>query len=528
MGTPGQLIVRRYRLVRALGQGTTGVVWEGHDSLLDRPVAVREVLLPAGLRESRRLEILRRLAAEARQAERLHHPNIAAVHDFAEEDGTPYIVMELVRSRSLDGVVAGDGPLPVPRAATITRQVLAALSYAHAAGVRHGDVRPANVLLGHDGRILLADFGVSVLAGDPAFAREVPGRSPAHGDPVSAVRGAAAFLAPERVDGGAPTNGPTQAPTRASDLWALGATLHTAVTHRPPRAADRMVDLAPVPEALRPVVGGLLARDPRKRLTPEDADRMLADLEPAPEPQARPRGGSRTRLVAGVAAAVVVAGAVGGWAMSRPGVAEGMERIPLAGTGGPAVPAARTPGAEPAATPAMSPAAVTPSPGPVRAARLKLKWYRPSPPDHGWRAAVPRDWVRFTSVGREAVYQWLDPSSRARFDIEITRQSGTDALGSLREAEAIFYPEVKGYQRLRLASVSSEHGTAADWEFTFRPRASSPRNHLEKGVTYHQFRRVLSTGATTSVLTWTTVAEDWDTLRPTLSRIVALFTPPTA
>ncbi|GLX01109.1 serine/threonine-protein kinase [Microtetraspora sp. NBRC 16547] len=529
MGTPGQLIVRRYRLVRALGQGTTGVVWEGHDTLLDRPVAVREVLLPAGLREGRRLEIVRRLAGEARQAERLRHPNIAAVHDFAEEDGTPYIVMELVRSRSLDGVVAGDGPLLVPRAASIARQVLAALAYAHAAAVRHGDVRPANVLLGHDGRILLADFGVSVLAGDPAFAREAAGRSPAHGDPVSAVRSAAAFLAPERVDGGSSTSAP---PTRASDLWALGATLYTAVAHRPPRA-DRAVNLESVPEALRPVVGGLLARDPRKRLTPEDADRMLADLEPSPEPPAPSRGGSRTRLVTGVATAVVVAGAVGGWAMLRPGPAADAERIPLAGTGAPASPTTPASGTTPVLTPVLPPgaspaAAATSSAGPVGATRLKLTWYRPSPPDHGWRAAVPRDWTRATSGGRDTAYQWLDPAGRSRFDIEITRQSGTDALASLREAEAVLYPDVQAYQRLRLTSASSEYGTVADWEFTFRPRGSSARNNLEKGVTYHQFRRVLSTGTTTSVLTWTTVAEDWDSLRPTLTRIVSLFTPPTA
>ncbi|WP_066934790.1 serine/threonine-protein kinase [Microtetraspora fusca] len=504
MGTPGQLIVRRYRLVRALGQGTTGVVWEGRDTLLDRPIAVREVLLPPWLREGRRLEITRRLAGEARQAERLRHPNIAAVYDYAEDEGIPYVVMELVRSRSLDGVVAGDGPLPAPRAAAVARQVLSALAYAHAAGVRHGDVRPANVLLGHDGRILLADFGASVLAADPAFAREAAGRSPAHGAPVSALRSALAFLAPERRDG--------VGPTRAADLWGLGATLYAAVTARPP-VAERGADLASVPEALRPVVGGLLARDPRRRLDPEDADRLLAELEPPAEPPVTTR--SRTRLVTGVATAAVVAGALGGWAVLRPGATVDAARIPLAGPLDPT--SAQT-------SAAALTSSATPSPEPVRAARLKLRWYRPSPPDHGWRAAVPRGWTR--SPG--SPYRWLDPAGDARFEIEITRQRGTDPLGSLREAEAVLYPDVKAYRRLGLASVSSEYGTAADWEFTFRPGPSQARTGLKRGVTYHQFRRVLSTEATTSVLTWTTTAEDWETLRPTLSRIVTLFTPPTA
>ncbi|WP_067173936.1 serine/threonine-protein kinase [Microtetraspora niveoalba] len=506
MGTPGQTIVRRYRLVRALGQGTTGVVWEAHDTLLDRAVAVREVMLPAGLREGRRLELVRRLAGEARQAERLRHPNIAAVHDYAEDEGTPYIVMELVRSRSLDGVVAGDGPLPVPRAASIARQVLSALAYAHASGVRHGDVRPANVLLGHDGRVLLADFGAAVLAADPAFTREVAGRSPAHGAPVRAIRGAAAFLAPERADAGGPT--------RAADLWALGATLHTAVTGRPP-LAHRPVDPAPVPEPLRAVVAGLLARDPRKRLAPEDADRLLAALEPAPEPPVPARRGSRTRLVTGVVTVAALAGALGGWAVLRPGSAVDAAPIPLAGVPDPTSPVSSASSVSP------------PSPAPVRAPRPKLMWFRPKPPDQGWRAAVPRDWTRFTSLGRQSWYQWLDSARNARFEIEITRQRGTDPLGSLHEAEAVLYPDVKAYRRLRLASASSEYGTAADWEFTFRPGPSSSRTGLKQGVTYRQFRRVLSTGATTSVLTWTAPADEWESLRPTLARVVALFTPPT-
>ncbi|GAA0404829.1 hypothetical protein GCM10009530_66210 [Microbispora corallina] len=491
MGTAGQLIVKRYQLVRALGHGGTGIVWEGHDTLLDRPVAVREVLLPDGLTETRRLQLAQRVAREARHAERLRHPHVAAVYDVAEEDGVPYVVMELVRSRSLDGLVASDGPLAPEAAAPIARKVLAALTHAHAHGVRHGDVRPSNVLIAHDGRVLLADFGVAALAADPAFARTSAQRSPAHGEPVSATRGVVAFLAPERADGG-----PLTAP---ADLWSLGATLHFALTGRPPGARAQ----EEVPEALRPVVSGLLARDPRKRLDPEEANRALAALEPPPTPPAPRVRESRTRLLAGVALAALVAGGVGGWAVLRPhSGASAVPEQPLA------------------ATAAVTPAAPSPSPSPSAARRLKLKWYAAQA---GWRAAVPKGWTR--EDGDYAV-RWLDPRGAAQLTVEVTAQSGTDPLGALHEAEAILYPTVKGYRKLRLRSTTTPYGPAADWEFSWTQRKASAPDHLGKGVAYHQYRRVISTPTTTSVLTWTTTAADWDRLRPTLVKAFQMFQPP--
>ncbi|MCT9935155.1 serine/threonine protein kinase [Planotetraspora sp. A-T 1434] len=499
MGTAGQLIVKRYRLVRALGQGSMGIVWEARDTLLDRPVAVRQVLLPSDLRESRRTELAQRVAREARQAERLRHPNIAAVYDVAEEDGAPYIVMELVRSRSLDGIVASDGPLTPEKAAPIVRKILTALTYAHASGVRHGDVRPSNVLIGHDGRVLLADFGTGALAADPAFARAAAERSPAHGDPASVARGVSAFLAPERA-GGSNTGGSSAgggAPTVASDLWSLGAVLHLAVTGRRPTGT-----LDSVPDALRTVVQGLLTRDPKKRLTPETADRLLAAIEPVAAPQPPPAGGSRTRLIAGIATAALLAGAVGGWAVLRP--ATHPTPIPLSY----------------ADVPVASPSGPAPSPSPVQVTRLKLKWHKA---DVGWRAGVPKDW---TLDQTDYSTWWLDPEGRAQLNVEVTGQSGTDPLGALHEAEAILYPSVKAYRKLRLKTVTSKYGTAADWEFTWTQRKASAETHLAKGVAYHQFRRVISTGTTTSVLTWTTMADDWDRLRPTLIKVFALFQPP--
>lgn len=502
MGTAGQLLVRRYRLVRALGQGGTGVVWEGYDTLLERPVAVRQVLLPPNLGETRRIRFAQRVARAARQAERLRHPGVAAVYDVTEDDGIPYIVMELVPSRSLDGIVASEGPLPPERAVSVARRLLAALTYAHAEGVRHGDVRPSNVLFGHDGRILLADFGIGALAADPVFSALHP-----RTERAAETRGVRAFLAPERADGGALT--------AASDMWALGATLHFAITGRPPGAdspgSSREHGREPggSPEdALRTVVSGLLARDPRKRLDPQAADRLLAEVDPAASPppagESRTRL-SRTRLMAGIAAAAVVAGAAGGWAILRPEPTDA--RIPLAASGPTSDPPATT-----SATPSPSASAS------AGASRLRLRWHD-SPA--GWRAAVPRGW---TAEQSEFSTRWTDPKGRAQFSVEVTAQSGTDPLGMLREAEAML--KAKDYRKLRLKTVSSKHGAAADWEFTWTRQAAPGENRLTGRGTYRQLRRVLSTGTTTSVLTWTTRADDWERLRPTLTRAFTLFQPP--
>ncbi|MEU8277010.1 serine/threonine-protein kinase [Microbispora bryophytorum] len=505
MGTAGQLIVRRYRLVRALGQGRTGLVWEGHDTLLDRPVAIREVLLPPHLSETARLRLVQRISREARQAERLHHPHIAAVYDVGEEGDTPFVVTELVPSRSLDGVVSGDGPLPPAEAARITRTVLSALTHAHAAGVRHGDVRPANVLLAHDGRVLLADFGMTVPATDPAFTRDpVPGGPPAG-------RGTETYLAPERAAGGPRT--------AAADLWSLGATLHLAVTGSPPPGQRPLEE---VPGELHAVLTGLLAREPRRRIDAETADRLLAEIEPSSPPPPVRRGLSRARLVTGIAAAVLVACAVGGWAVGGWAVG-GWAGLRLGGenrTGAGAVASLTAPApASPSATSSTSP----PGPGSASgqpARRLKLKWHTS---DAGWRAGVPRGWAR-----EDLPYStsWRSRDGGAAFTVEVTGQRGTDPLAALGEAEEILRPDARTYRKLRLRAVTGEHGPSADWEFTWTPRRASARDHLAKGVEYHQYRRVISTGTTTSVLTWTAPAADWDALRPTLVRVLSLFQPP--
>ncbi len=265
--TGQRLIGRRYRLAGPIGRGAMGTVWRARDELLDREVAIKEVQLPSSVSDAERDDGYQRTLSEARTAARLSHPGVAAVYDLVEELGRPWIVMELVRARSLDQVIAEDGPLSPGRAAEMGRQVLAALTAAHAAGVLHRDVKPGNVLLAKDGRTVLTDFGIATVEGDPSLTR------------TGMVVGSPGFLAPERIRGGAATP--------ASDLWSLGATLYAAVEGRGPydRHAGVMATMAAVitadpepPKAAGPliaVIGALLGRDPARRPSAGAVARML-------------------------------------------------------------------------------------------------------------------------------------------------------------------------------------------------------------------------------------------------------------
>jgi serine/threonine protein kinase len=275
----GQLLGGRYRLLALLGQGGMGVVWHAHDDLLSRDVAVKEVLWPPQLSASEQQVLFRRTVREARAAARLNHPAAVTVFDVLEEAGRPWIVMEFVRSRSLAQAVDEDGPLPPSEAARIGLEVLGALAAAHAAGILHRDVKPSNVLLAQDGRVVLTDFGIAALHGDPALTAS------------GALMGSPAYIAPERARGG-------QAEP-ASDLWSLGVTLYAAVEGRTPheRGGAMPTLLAVTTEEpdpprragpLAPVLEGLLQRDPASRLNADDTAPLLGAIAAGPGQGPRP------------------------------------------------------------------------------------------------------------------------------------------------------------------------------------------------------------------------------------------------
>lgn len=268
-GPGGELVAGRYLLGDVLGSGGMGKVWQAEDTLLGRQVAVKELRVAQPLAASDLATLHNRMKQEARAAARVNHPGVVTVHDVLEHDGRPWIVMELVDGRSLADVIDEEGTLLPRDAASVGGKVLLALRAAHDAGVLHRDVKPGNVLLSRDGRVLLTDFGIATLEGGTALTRT--------GDLV----GSPDFLAPERAMGRRP--GPE------SDLWSLGATLYAAVEGQSPfRRTSALSTLQAVvteepPEpryagALAPVLTALLRKDPHERPGHAEAARMLADV----------------------------------------------------------------------------------------------------------------------------------------------------------------------------------------------------------------------------------------------------------
>jgi serine/threonine protein kinase len=268
-----RVVAERYRLVGELGRGGMGRVWAARDELLGRDVAVKELVLPAGLAPEDARDLVERTIREARAIARLDHRNVVRIFDVIFADGRPWIVMELVRSRSLYEVVSTDGPMPPERVARIGLEVLAALRAAHRAGILHRDVKPANVLLGDEGRVVLTDFGLATAAGDSSMTS------------TGVVLGSPSYLAPERtVDGDI---GP------AADLWSLGATLYAAVEGKPPYAKSSpmatLTALATEPPrppeqagAMGPVLAALLEKNASRRADAETAERLLREAAADP------------------------------------------------------------------------------------------------------------------------------------------------------------------------------------------------------------------------------------------------------
>ncbi|MFH8973277.1 protein kinase [Streptomyces sp. NPDC017890] len=264
----GRLVAGRYRLEDAIGSGGMGRVWRAHDEVLHRIVAIKELTAALYVSESDQAILLARTRGEARAAARINHSAVVTVHDVLEHDGRPWIVMELVEGRSLADAVKEDERVEPREAARIGLWVLRALRAAHTAGVLHRDVKPGNVLLADDGRVLLTDFGIAQIEGDSTITR------------TGEVVGSVDYLAPERVRGHDP--GP------ASDLWALGATLYTAVEGRSPfRRTSPLTTMQAVVEEeatepryagpLGPVISALLRKEPATRPDVTETEQMLAE-----------------------------------------------------------------------------------------------------------------------------------------------------------------------------------------------------------------------------------------------------------
>ncbi|MFD8795418.1 serine/threonine-protein kinase [Streptomyces vinaceus] len=306
----GAVLAGRYRLVEPIGSGGMGKVWRAHDELLHRTVAVKELTAGLYVAQADREVLHARTQKEARAAARIQHPAVVVVHDVLEHDDRPWIVMEYIDGPSLADAAKAAGRIEPAEAARIGLHVLGALRAAHAVGVLHRDVKPGNVLLAKDGRVLLTDFGIAAIEGDSSITR------------TGEIVGSIDYLAPERVTGGTPGT--------SSDLWSLGATLYTAgggrapppapapphtrtptptpgggggahnprgggappPTPPPPPISSLQAVVNDEPPALRqagalgPVITALLRKDPDERPSAQETERMLIEAMEGRQPKA--------------------------------------------------------------------------------------------------------------------------------------------------------------------------------------------------------------------------------------------------
>ncbi|MFE9450879.1 serine/threonine-protein kinase [Streptomyces sp. NPDC006739] len=461
MSDEGRLVAGRYRLTERIGRGGMGTVWRAEDEVLARVVALKQLHAQPHLSDEELATRYERTRREARSAARVVHPNVIVVHDVVEDAGRPCIVMEYVPAGTLADLVKGGGSVPPREAARIGLGMVAALRAAHAAGVLHRDVKPGNVLLGADGRVVLTDFGIALTAGTSTLTRT--------GEMVGSID----YMAPERMRG--------QAPGPASDLWSLGATLYEALEGRPPFRRDTAMETAysvvtdapaPMRQAgpLAALVEALLSKDPEQRPSAERTEQELraahtdgADANgngngnvtgtrpsgsgpateavspPAPGRRRRPGRRKRLALVCAVLALAAGATATALYVTDRPGRH---------------TPAART-------SPASS---TTPSLAPVPDG-----YHRVGDRALGVSFPVPDGWKAGKGTGDQVTY--TDPTGLAEITIGMVEPAGPDPTGHFADIEANTKANYPTYRRLRMQRTTFRGQPAAVWEFTFKGRA---------------------------------------------------------
>lgn len=270
---PSYLVAGRYRLKSRIGGGGMGTVWLARDQLLDREVAVKQVVSTEGLNDDTADNIRQRAMREGRIAAKLSHRNAIAMHDVALDRGEPWLVMEYLPSRSVAQILHTTQTLPVPQAAQIGAQVADAMAEAHAAGIIHRDIKPGNILIAtgrNAGLVKITDFGISRAKDDVTLTQ------------TGVITGTPAYFAPEVARGADPTE--------ASDVYSLGATVYTIVEGEPPFGVDEnslvllhkvaRAQINPMKNAgeLRSVLLHLLEPHPAKRPTMEQARDELAAI----------------------------------------------------------------------------------------------------------------------------------------------------------------------------------------------------------------------------------------------------------
>ncbi|WP_340683967.1 serine/threonine-protein kinase [Amycolatopsis coloradensis] len=276
-----RIVAGRYALLGELGRGGMGIVWRAQDQVIGRQVAIKELKFPNAPEDASVLS--ERMLREVRSAGRLNDPAVVTVYDVVTENGATYIVMELVEAPTLADLVRDRGPLPAQQIALVGERVLSALRAAHAAGIVHRDVKPANIMVAPDGRVKLTDFGIAHAADDPRLTTS------------GMIVGSPAFMAPERVEG--------RDAMPESDLWSLGTTLFFAAEgivafERSTTAATLHAIMTEAPYLTRvqgplaAAILGLLVTKPEARMSYDQVRSLLAAAQGVQAQPTPPSGGT--------------------------------------------------------------------------------------------------------------------------------------------------------------------------------------------------------------------------------------------
>jgi hypothetical protein len=474
----GKTIDDRYTVEERIGRGGVGVVWRAEDRLLRRRVAVKEVEFPTSLPEHERAAARERVLREARSAAQLNHPGAVTIFDVVEENGSAYVVMELIDAPSLADLVAREGPLALDRAAEIGLGVLDALEAAHKKGIVHRDVKPANIMVPREGPAKLADFGIASVKGDPKITAS------------GMVLGSPSFMAPEQATGKAA--GPE------TDLWSLGATLYFAVEGRLPFDRGQPIPtLAAVvhdpPEpliragALGPVIAALLEKDPARRPDVARARAMLIGER---------RGGAEAATTAGVVANDESVGAET-MAPTPPDGTRSVEPSPV-----PVPPGDRqdkraryimaglaavaligligllwwsTTDSDDANTPRERGEQVAPggeggeedAPAPGDGAAGTDEWLTHTDDEVGFSLRHPPEWELVPdSVDADSI-DFRDPASGTYLRVDWTDAPGDDPVAAWEEQAESFAASHAGYDEIRIEPTTYKGFDAAIWEFEY-------------------------------------------------------------
>ncbi|WP_328774182.1 serine/threonine-protein kinase [Streptomyces sp. NBC_00286] len=506
MSDEGRLIAGRYRLAERIGRGGMGTVWRAEDEVLGRQIALKRLHAHHHLSDDELATLYERMRREARSAARITHPNVVVVHDVVDDDGLPCIVMEYVPSVTLGDLLKDDRTLTPEEAARIGLGMIAALRAAHAAGVLHRDVKPGNVLLAHDDRVVLTDFGIAMTDGTSTLTKT--------GEMVGSID----YMAPERMRGHTP--GP------ASDLWALGATLHQALEGRPPFRKDTAMEtayaiatdpLGPMTQAgpLEPLIEALLVKDPDERPTAEQTERALRTVRAGEPTEVHAFAGTGTRTgsgsgsVTGSATGSATSSAAGRGRASDASGATDAPRVPtrtedggdgrgrnrsrgedrgrgrkrralLWSTVGATVAGAAVAGTlyvtayEGGATDDATPSPGTTSAPPYKPPPVPEGYHVVRDERHGVSFPIPDGWKLNKTTPEGVTY--IDPTKKAEITFGVVDPAGSHPVEHFKTIEAntkVNYPT--SYRKLRMQKTTFRGEPAAIWEFTFQGRARAFR-----------------------------------------------------